>query len=596
MSALSVQPAYPIFTEIDGAPLESGYIWIGSANLDPQNNPINVYWDAALTIQAVQPIRTLNGYPSNSGTPARLYVNSDYSIRVLNKKGGLVYSAPVATEIISSNLVSYQPLGAGAVSTTIESKLRENISVKDFGAIGDGIVDDTVAFQNAIAYVGNNTLKPLALFIPSGQYKITSPLTIGAYVYIIGETRRSIIYFDHSGTGITFTGGIGRIEKIHFNRRSTFLRVGINLYFNASPEWVLEAVRSSFSAVGLQTKDSHLLSLKDCAIDQNVIGYLDEGRSFAQTWVNPQFYNNDYGCDIKSEHTFLGGAIELSIYNDVLFNVTADYQSQFRGIAQFFGVHFEAKDGLSSSTDPNVLVGPNSSGSNFIRLTMNGCLFSGNSSNRPAISMRRLTMANLVGLGISGYGAPSAAIITTNDTGRLITSGITSAASPAFSVNAVTNWVNLDGAVNGNKPLVIDSTSARAADLNTVNDSGGAQDVVVVRRKSPTPATYKGVNLAAEVPDAGNNLINIGRITFDPTSIAAGAVSSYMQFKVRSAGSEVNPVIIVPESLWVTGGAWNTSHLRLGNYRLWVDSSGRLRIKNGAPTSDTDGTVVGTQT
>ncbi|QPL10908.1 tail protein [Pectobacterium phage Possum] len=36
--------------------------------------------------------------------------------------------------------------------------------------------------------------------------------------------------------------------------------------------------------------------------------------------------------------------------------------------------------------------------------------------------------------------------------------------------------------------------------------------------------------------------------------------------------------------------------LLLGGYQLWVDAQGRLRIKNGAPTSDTDGTVVGTQT
>lgn len=36
--------------------------------------------------------------------------------------------------------------------------------------------------------------------------------------------------------------------------------------------------------------------------------------------------------------------------------------------------------------------------------------------------------------------------------------------------------------------------------------------------------------------------------------------------------------------------------LLLGGYQLWVDASGKLRIKNGAPTSDTDGTVVGTQT
>ncbi|MNM25977.1 hypothetical protein D3C81_364340 [compost metagenome] len=39
-----------------------------------------------------------------------------------------------------------------------------------------------------------------------------------------------------------------------------------------------------------------------------------------------------------------------------------------------------------------------------------------------------------------------------------------------------------------------------------------------------------------------------------------------------------------------------TEPLKLGGYYLWVDASARLRIKSGAPTSDTDGTIVGTQT
>ena len=43
------------------------------------------------------------------------------------------------------------------------------------------------------------------------------------------------------------------------------------------------------------------------------------------------------------------------------------------------------------------------------------------------------------------------------------------------------------------------------------------------------------------------------------------------------------------------GGEWNDGPLILGVYRLWVDASGNLRIRNGAPTSDTDGVVVGTQ-
>ena len=106
MSALSIQPTYPIFTDTDGQPLEDGYIWIGQANLDPQGNPINVYWDAALTQLAGQPIRTMGGYPVNNGTPARLYVNSDYSIRVMSKNGSTLYSAPVATESYGGGIIN----------------------------------------------------------------------------------------------------------------------------------------------------------------------------------------------------------------------------------------------------------------------------------------------------------------------------------------------------------------------------------------------------------------------------------------------------------------------------------------------------------
>lgn len=180
MSALSIQPTYPIFTETDGQPLEDGYIWIGTANLDPQGNPINVYWDAALTQLAGQPIRTQGGYPVNSGTPARLYVNSDYSIHVMNKNGSVVYSAPAATErygnIINAAGVIYDPPFAGAVQTDVAAKLSETISVKDFGAVGDGITDDTAAFNAAIDYLRTQTYAGGTLFIPDPEefYKVTS--------------------------------------------------------------------------------------------------------------------------------------------------------------------------------------------------------------------------------------------------------------------------------------------------------------------------------------------------------------------------------------------------------------------------------------
>jgi hypothetical protein len=120
MSTLSVTAPYPAFAGTDGLPLDNGYIWIGVANLSPQTNPIPVYWDEALTIPAVQPIRTLGGYLVYQGTPARLYVESDYSIQVLDSKGSVIYTLleesiigpGVFTSLTASGEVTFTGTGA----------------------------------------------------------------------------------------------------------------------------------------------------------------------------------------------------------------------------------------------------------------------------------------------------------------------------------------------------------------------------------------------------------------------------------------------------------------------------------------------------
>jgi len=107
MSTVSVPAPYPAFAGADGQPLEDGYIWIGTAGLPPIGNAINVYWDAAQTLAAAQPIRTQGGYPVNSGTPSRLFVGSDYSIQVQDKNGSVVYTS------LLDNL--YSGGGAGSI-------------------------------------------------------------------------------------------------------------------------------------------------------------------------------------------------------------------------------------------------------------------------------------------------------------------------------------------------------------------------------------------------------------------------------------------------------------------------------------------------
>lgn len=72
-----------------------------------------------------------------------------------------------------SSLIGFLQSGADAVARTVQSKLRDTISVKDFGAVGNGLTDDTTAFQNAI---DSAVALQCDLFIPNGTYLITETL------------------------------------------------------------------------------------------------------------------------------------------------------------------------------------------------------------------------------------------------------------------------------------------------------------------------------------------------------------------------------------------------------------------------------------
>ena len=45
----------------------------------------------------------------------------------------------------AANKIGFVQSGTGAVASTVQDKLREFVSVKDFGAVGDGVTDDTGA-------------------------------------------------------------------------------------------------------------------------------------------------------------------------------------------------------------------------------------------------------------------------------------------------------------------------------------------------------------------------------------------------------------------------------------------------------------------
>ena len=187
MTLTQLAPPYPIFTDKSGSPLDKGYLYFGTANLNPETNPITVYYDSALTQPAAQPLRTSNGYVMRNGSPAIIYANSQFSVTVRDKNRAMVIYSPVGygilpgTSATSTDQITYNEGGTGAVSRILTSRLQDYVSVKDFGAVGDGTTDDTAAIQAAIAACPGRVI-----FFPNGKYKFTQTLQM-VDVGILGE-------------------------------------------------------------------------------------------------------------------------------------------------------------------------------------------------------------------------------------------------------------------------------------------------------------------------------------------------------------------------------------------------------------------------
>lgn len=98
--------------------------------------------------------------------------------------------------ITDSEWLYFKQAGAGAVTRSVQSKLRDVVSVKDFGAVGDNSTDDTIAFQAALTAAAGKTL-----YVPNGAYRVTSQLNVPNRTTIVGEGPiSSQIYYRTSST------------------------------------------------------------------------------------------------------------------------------------------------------------------------------------------------------------------------------------------------------------------------------------------------------------------------------------------------------------------------------------------------------------
>ena len=298
--------------------------------------------------------------------------------------------------------------GTAYTSQTVQAKLRQYISVKDFGAVGDWNgtqsspgtgTDDTAALQRAIDYCVTNGAK---LFFPPGRYRTTAPLIIdrsfnakdpingGMYgIAIEGASVASCqIVADHNGKCIDFRGGPGAgwhtylnisgigLLKANYNRD-----VGsVGLSLDQAAFFSINRFDITGFEYGIYGIDCLSSSFEDGTIRLNTYGFrfAKNTRSYPNNisfrGVNT-LNNRIYGGALygPSGVSYIGGSIESNGYSGIiadpntwgLYVENAGYEGSVGVNMQ--GVYIEGNNGIADIYITQLI--------NTVMHNINGCTF-----------------------------------------------------------------------------------------------------------------------------------------------------------------------------------------------------------------------------
>lgn len=143
-----------------GRPLDAGRVYFGRPNKDPEFYPINVFYDEALTIPAMQPIRTKGGFMNANGDMTEIYaLETRYSVKVLDGHGRQVFYKEDMSSTSTASAISTQADIAIAITRNQIDKNNDILSITDFATADD-------AYNSA-------KITDKSIYVPSGEYLFT---------------------------------------------------------------------------------------------------------------------------------------------------------------------------------------------------------------------------------------------------------------------------------------------------------------------------------------------------------------------------------------------------------------------------------------
>ena len=161
----------------------------------------------AVNVGSAGAFTTFNGA---GGTPSSLTLTNATGLPVAGGGTGAATAADARTNLAvvgltdlaastGAALVGSIQTGTGAAARTVQAKLRDVVSVKDFGAVGDGSTDDTTAFTDALARL--STLGGGVLRVPKASYALASASLVSTGLVVPSNTT-----VDLEGSTLTVTG------------------------------------------------------------------------------------------------------------------------------------------------------------------------------------------------------------------------------------------------------------------------------------------------------------------------------------------------------------------------------------------------------